>query len=461
MRRTSRLSGLWQTAAFRLAIVFASIFGVGAAAMLLLLDLGLARYAEGELRSALRHQMAIMRADAQLEGGAALANILAEHVRTDSVIRYRYLVIPPSGPTFNSGIPEHALNIEGFGTTQTLAKDAPSTRAQSPLEMLVLTERIADGTFMAVGRESYPLKELRTALHRVALWGSVALLLLAAAAGTIAGLLFLRRLELVNETTGRIMDGNLSERIPPIGFGREFHDLTGNLNAMLDRLEAAMAAMRQISADVAHDLRMPLTRLRNRLEEIAPTSDVQAAQIDSAIEEADELLALFNSMLRLARLEAGSIRYDMATLDLAPIIERAVEAYRPAAEEGNRKLISRTEGSHLVLGDSALLTQLVANLIDNGLYHTPAGTTVEVAVRSTGSEVILSVKDDGSGVPESDLPNLTHRFYRVDDSRTRPGTGLGLTLAAAIAELHRGAIRITNRHPGLFVEIRFPCIRLA
>lgn len=454
-RLPRRIAGLWRTFAFRLAVVFASIFGFGAAGMLLLLDFGIARVAEDELHNALRHQMAIMRADAQIEGGPALARVLAEHVRTDRVSRYRYLVVPASGPRFNSGIPEDAARIDGFGSIQVPVSDVSSIGRYSRVGMLVLTSRMPDGTFMAVGRESYPLDELRTGLHRIATWGSLILVLLAVAAGATTGLLFLRRLERVNATTGRIMEGNLSERLPPIGFGQEFHDLTRNLNAMLDRLEAAMTAMRQVSTHFAHDLRMPLTRLRNRLEELDASSDAQAVQIESALEEADALLSLFNAMLRIARLEAGSARCDMVPVDLAQLVERAVEAYRPAAEDGGRRLLYRLDGSRPVIGDSALLSQLLANLIDNGLCHTPPGTLIEVEVRSTSDGVMLIVRDDGPGVPEPELPNLTKRFYRVDHSRTRPGTGLGLTLVAAIVELHRAWMSIVNRYPGLCVEIRF------
>jgi len=450
-----RIAGLWRTFAFRLAIIFASIFGLGATGMLALLDFGIARFAEEELHNALRHQMAIMRADAQIEGGPALVKVLAEHVRTDGVSRYRYLVVPVSGPSFNSGISEDAIRIDGFGSIEVPVSDVSSIGRYNRVGMLVLTSRMPDGTFMAVGRESYPLDELRTGLHRIATWGSLILVLLAVAAGATTGLLFLRRLERVNATTDRIMEGNLSERLPPIGFGQEFHDLTRNLNAMLDRVEAAMAAMRQVSTHFAHDLRMPLTRLRNRLEELDASSDAQAVQIESAIEEADELLSLFNAMLRIARLEAGSIRRDMALVDLSQLVERAVEAYQPAAEDGGRKLLCRLDGSRLVVGDSALLSQLLANLIDNGLCHTPPGTLIEVEARSTADGVMLIVRDDGPGVPEPELPKLTKRFYRVDHSRTRPGTGLGLTLVAAIVELHHAWMNIVNRHPGLCVEIRF------
>lgn len=438
-----------------MAAVFASIFGVGAAAMLVMLDFGVARFAEAELHGALRHQMAIMRADAQLEGSQALANILAEHVRTDTVSRYRYLVIPPAGPRFNSGLPEAAIGVEGFGTIEAPSSDVSSIGRQAEVRMLVLTERMADGSFMAVGRESYPLDELRTGLHKIAIWGSLALMVLAVVAGLFTGLLFLRRLELVNATTGRIMDGNLSERLPAIGFGQEFDDLTANLNAMLDRLEGAMSAMRQVSTDVAHDLRMPLMRLRNRLEELQPASEAEAARIESAIGEADELLSLFNTMLRVARLEAGDVRREMVPVDLSLLVDRAIDAYQPAAEHSGHVLRGRTEHPHTILGDAAMLSQLLANLIDNGLQHTPAGTTVEISLSTTAESVRLFVRDNGPGVGEEEIPNLPKRFYRADHSRTRPGTGLGLTLVSAIVDLHKASMHISGQNPGFAVEVRF------
>lgn len=451
-----RISTLWRTAAVRLAIIFASILGIGATVMLFLLDFGIARFAENELQDALRHQMAIMRADAQLEGGGALAKVLAEHVRTDTISRYHYLVIPPTGPAFNSGLPEDVLDIDGFGSIEAPASDVSSISGHSRIGMLVLTERVADGTFMAVGRENAHLNQLREGLNRIAIWGSLFLILLAIATGLTTGLLFLRRLERVNATTGRIMEGNLSERLPSIGFGQEFHDLTHNLNTMLERLDAAMAAMRQISTDLAHDLRMPLTRLRNRLEEMKASPDNQTVQIEEAIEEADELLSLFNAMLRLARLEAGSIPCEMVDVDLSQLAERAVEAYQPAAEDSGRSLTCSVNGLNFVRGDSALLSQLLANLMDNGLCHTPPGTAISVEVDSTPDAVLLVVRDNGPGVSDAELPQLIKRFYRTDRSRTQPGTGLGLTLVYAIVQLHEATLSIVNLHPGLCVEI---CIR--
>lgn len=456
MRGDRRTTALWRTAAFRLALIFAAIFGVGAALLLALLDYSIGRHAEHELRSALRHQMGIMRADAQLEGAEALVNILNEHVRTDTISRYRYLVVPVDGARFEGGVPETALAVDGFGVVDALASDGAVPGRSNRVEMLVYTERLGDGAFMAVGREVYPLADLRHGLNRIALIGSVALMILAVMAGLAAGLIFLRRLDRVNATTGRIMEGNLSERLPTIGLGQEFHDLTHNLNTMLDRLEALMSGMKQLSADLAHDLRMPLTRLRNRLEEIEAKDAAQAGRIAEALGEADELLTLFNALLRLARLEAGAARFEMVPVDLGELMDRAVETFTPGAEDLGRRLrLRRDDGDALVLGDPALLGQLLANLIDNAIDHTRPGTQVDCVVATAARSVTLRIEDDGPGVPPDEIPHLTKRFYRLDQSRTRPGAGLGLSLAAAIADLHGARMEITALSPGLSVSLRF------
>lgn len=460
MRGNRRKAAVWRTAAFRLALVFAAIFGAGAALLLALLDYGVARHAEAELRSALRHQMGVMRAAARTEGADALVDILSEHVRTDTISRYRYLVIPASGPRFDSGVPATAADIDGFGVVRAAASDATAMGGGG--EILVYTERLADGAFLAVGREVQPLRDLRLGLNRVALIGGVAFMLLAASAGLIAGLLFLRRLERVNATTGRIIEGDLSERLPIIGFGQEFHDLTRNLNTMLDRLESLMSAMKQMSADLAHDLRMPLTRLRNQLEAIETGDASQARQVQEAIAEADELLMLFNALLRLARLEAGTARHVMAVVDLGELIDRAIDTFTPAAEDHGRRLERRRgSGSHRVQGDETLLAQLLANLIDNAICHTRPGAKIVCGVETAGDFVILTVSDNGPGAPAEAIPNLTKRFYRLDRSRNQRGAGLGLSLVAAIVDLHGARMTITTLNPGLSVRVQFAALRPA
>ncbi len=447
---------IWQTATFRLAAIFALIFGIGSAILLLVLDIAIARFAEDEIRDALNHQMAIMRADVKLEGGSALANVLKTHSNSDKLGRYKYLVIPSSGPLFSNGLPETVTAIEGFDRLNIPNTQDKLGKTQENISYLVLTERTVDGTFLAVGRDTSPLEELRIGLNHYALLAGIGLILLSILAGSILGMLFLRRLEGVNMATSRIIAGNIAERLPPIGFGQEFEELAGNLNTMLDKLESAMVSVRQVSTDLAHDLRTPLTRLRNRLEEALDRSSDNDELIRDAIEEADEILLVFNALLRLVQLEGNKIKQNFQDVDLNELIERIVEIYQPAAEESNRTLLCKITGKLFLHADPALLNQLLTNLVDNALSHTPAGTVVTLEANSSPEGVILSVYDNGHGIPDEELINVTKRFYRVDASRSTPGFGLGLTLVSAIAEVHGAKLNISNTHPGFLVEIIFP-----
>ncbi|MBP2160427.1 MULTISPECIES: ATP-binding protein [Asticcacaulis] len=451
MNPFKRLLVLWSTATFRLAAVFTLIFGVGSAILLLVLNMAVSRFAEQEIRQALQHQMAIMRADVNLEGGAALANVLNEHSLNDDISRYSYYVVAPDGKVFSSGLPAEVARATGFSRIVIPVETADGQ--PEPGTFMVLTERARDGTFMAVGRDTYSLQQLRDGLNNVALWGGLGLIILAVGAGTTAGMLFLKRLDRVNAVAARLIDSNLSERLPSIGFGSEFDKLAGNLNRMLDRLEAAITAVRQVSADLAHDLRTPLTRLRNRLDEAAATGE--PSLINDAIDETDEILRVFNALLRIAQIEGGDVRKTFQKLDLGDIIGRVIEIYQPAAEEGGRILRPDLTGKAMVMGDAALLQQLLTNLVDNALNHTPAGTTVMVSLGHDAGKVVLTVADDGPGVPPPEQAKITKRFYRLDASRGTPGAGLGLPLVVAIADLHKAAFAIEDNAPGLRVKILF------
>lgn len=449
-----RLADILHTATFRLAAVFALVFGFGAALLLLILDVGVARFAEREMEQALTHQMEVMLADANLEGSDALANILAEQARTTALRRYTYMVLGPGGEVLVSELPQSVREVDGFGILELPARDVGARRSGG--QIMILTARAADGGFLAVGRDTQPLQALRTHLNTIAIWGGVGLVFLAIVAGLIAGMLFLRRLEQVNRSAARIMEGHPSERLPAIGFGREFDDLAANLNRMLDRQEATMDALRQVSTDIAHDLRTPLNRLRNLLEEAgrAP-SGRQPALIQNAIAETDELQSIMTALLSLARLEGGNASPNFQSVAVDGLVQTLAGLYRPAAEEGGRVLHVKADSGAAISGDSVLLTQMLSNLLDNALLHTPKGTRVELSSERDGAFTSLIVADNGPGVPAQDRAAILRRFYRLDRSRNTPGAGLGLTLAAAIAELHGAMLAVSNNAPGLRVEVRF------
>ena len=255
------------------------------------------------------------------------------------------------------------------------------------------------------------------------------------------------------------MAGNLAERIPTRGTGDDFDLLSASLNEMLDRIHTLMDGLRQVSNDIAHDLRTPLTRLRQRLE-IARTRSTTVDQyrqlVDTVIGDTDEILKTFAAMLRVAEIEAGTARARFAPVDLSALLKALVELYAALAEDQQQSLDGRIEHGLVVRGDRELLTQMFVNLVENALRHTPPGTRIEVTAELVAGRPVAVVADSGPGIPPAERDKVFRRFYRLDASRATAGSGLGLSLVAAIAELHHVKVELTDNAPGLRVTLRFP-----
>lgn len=287
--------------------------------------------------------------------------------------------------------------------------------------------------------------------------------LLTLALGLIGGLLMtrnvLRRVEAVNRTSASIIQGDFSERVPVTGSGDEFDQLASNLNAMLDQIERLMAGMRQVTDNIAHDLRTPLSRLRARLEVTLlerPDATRYAEALAETIAEADHLLGTFNALLSIAEAEAGARRDTMADVQLDEVARSVADLYEPVAEEKGLKLTLDIASPAPVRGDRHLLSQAIANLLDNALKYTPQGE-VELSVRRTDdSHVRLEIADTGPGVPAAHREHVFDRFFRLENSRSTPGNGLGLSLVRAVAKLHGGDVRLEDNGPGLKVVMMLP-----
>ena len=451
-----------RTATFRLAMAFTVVFVAGVFAILLVLQWAIGSYASQATDDALRSEMALVQAESTRLDEPALARELALKARSRLGRPLLYLIAGPDGRVYSGGLPAAALGSPGgkpgFGqVTLPAPADARETDDET-MTIRTLAERAPDGGVLVVGRSTYALDELNESLGQVTLWGGAALTLMAIAGGLVAGGLFISRLERVNLAAERVMSGRLDERLPAIGFGAEFDRLSASLNRMLDRLQASMESLRQVSADIAHDLRTPLGHMRQRLErartEAATGEDCREA-VSAALTDIDEVLSIFNSLLRIAQLEGGAGRELLAPVDLSAVLERVLDAFRPAAEDSGRRLESDIEPAIQVQGDVVLLGQLVSNLVENAITHTSPGARIGVVARRDGGQAVVTIADDGPGVPEDERGRITRRFYRLDRSRSTPGDGLGLSMVAAIADLHGAALAFSGNDPGLKVELRF------
>jgi signal transduction histidine kinase len=300
--------------------------------------------------------------------------------------------------------------------------------------------------------------------------------------GTLGGLWVARRVlnrvEAINANARTIVAGDLTGRLPVAGTGDELDRLVQNLNAMLDRIGELMAGLKQVSDNIAHDLKTPLTRLRGRAEQalqFGKTSEDYRGALEKVIEESDRLIQIFDALLNIARAEAGSGREGMIDFDAGLVTRDVGELYEPAAEERGFALNVDAEPNLIIHGSRELIGQAIANLVDNALKYgggdglkqakeakeAGAERSVLLSAHRNGASVEISVADRGEGIAEADRARVLGRFVRLENSRSRPGSGLGLSLTAAVARLHNGALRIEDNAPGLRVVIALPAIALS
>jgi signal transduction histidine kinase len=268
----------------------------------------------------------------------------------------------------------------------------------------------------------------------------------------------LRRIDAINRTSRGILGGDLKRRVPIGGSGDEFDQLAHNLNAMLDRIAGLMSGMREVANGIAHDLRSPISRLRARLEVTLlgkADPEVYRHALQETIAETDTILETFNALLAISLAESRALRDGFAEIDLASLATDAVELYQPLAEEKGQRVSLEIEAGLVTLGNHSLLSQAVANLLDNAVKYTPAGGTVSIIVQPGIAGPEIAVADDGPGIPSDFRQKALRRFTRLEASRQAPGSGLGLSLVAAVAELHDATLHLEDNGPGLRAVLRF------
>jgi signal transduction histidine kinase len=383
-----------------------------------------------------------------------IEQLLADGIEQDTEV---YLLVAPDGRKTVGNI---------FGWTKasapldTLTNLAVMRNGRPSLSRL-LPRLLPDGSILVVGRDLQDQREIEQLVWRALLAGGAVALLLAAG----GALLFRRQLEhrvgAIRRTALEIEAGDLSRRIPISDVGDEFARLSRDINRMLDRIEHLMDGVRHVSNAIAHDLRTPLGRIRSRLEEALSPGDSKstvqlAATARFAIEQVDELIQMLDRLLQIAEAESGARRQSFAPVPLASVLSDVVELYDAAAEDEGIALISEIQGRPIALGDKNLLMSALANLIDNALKYAGPGSTVQVRAIEERDTVAVVVQDDGPGIPATERARVVDRFYRLDQSRSLPGNGLGLSIVTAIASLHSGELDLADASPGLIARIVLP-----
>jgi signal transduction histidine kinase len=320
---------------------------------------------------------------------------------------------------------------------------------------------LPDKSFLFVGQDAIRVISAQEAVIDTFLWSGSVALLLAALVGAAISQGFLRRIDAINRTSQTIMDGTLKARIPVIGTSDEIDQLSVNLNRLFDQNQNLLESLKLVTTNIAHDLRTPLSRLRQGLEAaLTGRPDVKryGQTINNAIVESDQLLATFAALLRISQIESGSRKAAFRQFNLSETVSRITTAYQPVAEDQGKSLNATIADGVLINGDSELILQALANLLENALRHTPAGSRIDVRLSDTPTSSEIVFADDGPGIPAELRKRVFERFYRLQNSRTTPGNGLGLTLVAAVAELHQGHVELSDNHPGLRVLLKFPKI---
>ncbi len=471
------LGKIFRTTAFKLALAFLALSAAGAGLVLSIVGMEVFTLVDEESKQTIAAEADGL-AEQYAQGGIRRLGYVIEQ-RTREPGSSIYLLTNYAGETLAGNIerlPPGVLDKPGFIETPYETADDSTLDRRALARIFVLP----GGFRLLVGHDLRDRARIAHVMVRALEISLVCLAALGALGALFVARRVLRRIDAMSNASRAIMAGDLTERLPVSGSGDELDRLAENLNDMLARIGELMVGLREVSDNIAHDLRTPLTRLRNHAEAaLRLEGDARAyrAALERTIEESDGLIRVFNALLMIARAESGADRSALSDFDVGEAAHGVVELYEPAAEEAGAKLKADIEPGLIVRGNRELLGQSIANLLDNALkYGAPAPilalapptapseearpaaptTEVELVVRRAGEMVEIVVADHGPGIDPADRARVFERFVRLEGARSRPGSGLGLSLAAAVAHLHGGAVRLEDNQPGLRVVISLP-----
>lgn len=434
-----------------MTLAYAGLFVLCVLLILSVTYLATTQISKAKLHGAVDQELVDLQEVFQRSGAEAVVAAVRERERYAEQTGLAYLFQAPGGAALAGRLPAMPA-VEGW-------REIVPPGADPDEPFLARGTTLADGSYLVVARDAEDLHDALEIALAGAAWTLAIALPLALVGGFVMSAMTLRRIELISDTTNRIRDGNLAERVPLTGSGDEFDRLASSINSMLDAVESLTDGIRQVSNDIAHDLRTPLARLRQGLEtaqRMGRRPDEFRNAIDHALGQTDTILSTFDALLRIGQIEAGTRRANFTEHDLSSLFDSLVEIYAPVAADCGKQLDARIAPSLSANGDQELLTQMIANLIENALEHTPSGTDVSVQLARESGEIRALISDNGPGIPPEAREKVFGRFYRLDASRQPSGSGLGLSIVAAIARLHEIEIEIADNAPGLRVVLRFP-----
>ncbi len=444
-----------RSAGVRFAIVYATIFGLSAFALAFSVWYSTAALLQRQVEIAIRNDAAVLSDDFTAGGLPSLVGAinsrLAENFEMDAI----YLLAGPPGERITGNLQAWPNGIDQSAAWYEL----PVRRHGARSVALLRAYDLPGGFRLLVGRDLTSRTQLRYLLRDGLLWAMAIMLALGLLGALVIRSMFRSMIQDISNTTRAISRGDLARRVNISGNGDEFDELADNINEMLDRIARLMDGVRQVSNSIAHDLRTPITRARARLEDAALHAHTQA-DLRSAIERAtgdlDAIIAVFQALLRIAEIEAGSRRSAFAELDLVPLLTDIFELYHDVAEERGLSLLAHFAGPLPLWGDRELMQQAITNLLDNALKFSAPGTSISFTAKLEDAMISIAISDRGPGISPRDQQRATERFFRAESARNTPGSGLGLALVVAVAQVHNGTLRLLDNHPGLRAVIACP-----
>jgi len=445
---------LFRSAGFRFGAIYALLLAISATALALFLWWATAGLLDRQTEAAI-YADAERLSERWAEGGipsliVTIEDRLAQNVNDDAI----YFLADPSMRRIAGNLERWPPNVTMSGTLYELHVMRAGMRSLATVERFDLP----GGFHLLIGRDVQAMAQLRRLLTDALLWAIVVVVLMATVGALVVRNLFRRTLANISATATAIAAGDFAQRVKLTGRGDEFDQVAEVINDMLDRIGRLMDGVRQVSNAIAHDLRTPITRARTRLEDAAlhaDTPEALRAAIERATADLDGIVAVFQALLRISEIEAGSRRSSFTRIDIAPLLTQVEELYGPLVEERGISLVVRTAGEVPAYGDKELIQQAIANLLDNAVKFSPLGGTVRLEA-SVAGKVEVAVSDQGPGISASERGRATERFYRGETARSTPGSGLGLSLVAAVAHLHGGELRLEDNAPGLRAVLVLP-----